>query len=56
MQSPISRDICRLILATAAVAATWLVALPWIATLPVERDNWQALQESGIDPSAMYYS
>ncbi len=46
----------KLLAASFAVAAVWLVALPWLATTtPVQRHI--ELQESqGIDPSAVFYS
>jgi hypothetical protein len=46
----------RLVLATAVIAVAWLVALPRIARLPAQNKSWRALEASGIDPSAMYYS
>jgi len=48
--------ISRLILSLAIVAGAWLIALPWIARQPAEHDSWTSLNQSGIDPSAMYYS
>lgn len=42
--------------ALAAVAGVWMIALPWVARQPAESARWQALQQAGIDPSAMYYS
>lgn len=46
----------KLLIAGAAVATVWLVALPWFARQPAERAQWQALQRDRIDPSAMYYT
>lgn len=53
---PISGRYVRFALALAAIAGIWTIALPWIAEQPAESQRWKAMQQAGIDPSAMYYS
>ncbi len=45
----------RFVLTVTIVAGVWMIILPWIARQPAEYDRWNALQQAGIDPSAMYY-
>ena len=42
--------------ALAALAATWLIALPWLATTKPVAEHIAAQQRQGIDPSAMFYT
>ena len=42
--------------ALAALAATWLVALPWLATTKPIAEHIAEQKLSGIDPSAMFYT
>jgi len=46
----------RFVIAAGLVAGGWLIVLPWWASQPVERASWQSLEQSRIDPSAMYYT
>lgn len=46
----------RLALATAALAATWLVVLPWVGSLGPVREFVQGNEAAGINPSAVYYT
>jgi len=39
-----------------ALAATWLVALPWLATTRPIAEHIAEQERSGIDPSAMFYT
>lgn len=55
-EQPPFRRWLKLLLATAAVAAVWLIVLPWIGTWPVVREKIQFEQSRGIDPSAMFYT
>ena len=34
----------------------WLVILPWLSRRPASREYIERLRQSGIDPSAMYYT
>lgn len=49
-------QLLKLLVGGGAVAAAWLIVLPWMARQPAERASWQVLQQSRIDPSAMYYT
>lgn len=51
-----SAGITRLTLCMAMLAAVWLGVLPWYARRPRVERQWRELQQSGIDPSAMYYT
>lgn len=42
--------------ALAALATTWLVALPWLATTGPVAEHIAEQERSGIDPSAMFYT
>ncbi len=46
----------RLVIATAAIAAVWLIVLPWIGRHETVRDHITFLDERDIDASAMYYT
>ena len=49
-------DIARFALTVAVIGFTWCVILPHLASLPKMRAHSQWLDDSGIDPSAMYYT
>lgn len=40
----------------ATLAATWLIALPWLATTNPVAEHIATQQRQGIDPSAMFYT
>ena len=46
----------RLVVSVGVIVILWLVVLPWLASRPAMSRHLQWLDDSGIDPSAMYYT
>lgn len=46
----------RLVMATATIAAVWLIVLPWIGRHETVRDHITFLDDREIDASAMFYT
>lgn len=55
-QNAVLRGRLALACALAALAATWLIALPWLATTKPVAEHIAEQQRQGIDPSAMFYT
>jgi hypothetical protein len=53
---PLSLGALGLLLATSLIALIWLIVLPAISSWHPVRARWEALQDRGIDPSALYYT
>lgn len=49
-------DIAKFALTVAVIGFTWCVILPHLASLPNMHAYSKWLDDSGIDPSAMYYT
>jgi hypothetical protein len=52
----ISRPALHLLLASALIAAVWLLVLPALLHLPPIRNHVDHLDAHGVDASAMYYT
>jgi hypothetical protein len=50
------RGLAWLILATAAIAMTWLVVLPWVGSLRPVKNYIRRNEAAGVNPGAMYYT
>lgn len=52
----LDRSYLRLASAIFAIAIIWLIVLPIVANQPYVADHVARQKESGIDPSAMFYT